>query len=247
MGLGDELMALGEAWAYYSCTGQNVSIIDKNGKHRMHPLWRGHAWLQPDGYKILNGSGCRPYIDYERSTADRWAFQEYKASHAVLPWCKPRLNNFVIIEPNLKGNAPVNKQWGKWQAMVDAAPFVRWAQFDTGPILHGVEVIPSDTFETAINWLAGAEAAVLPEGGLHHAAEAVGLPAAVIFGAFTRPDITGYDNHINIAVDDPDGLGWRIPNETCRAAMDSISVKQVLNSLEEILDGQIARGCVASK
>ena len=58
--------------------------------------------------------------------------------------------------------------------------------------------------------LSGARAAVLHEGGLHHAAAALGMPAVVLFGGMISPRNTGYDVHVNLAIDDPEALGWRI-------------------------------------
>ena len=75
-----------------------------------------------------------------------------------------------------------------------------WVQLGAGGIrvLEGVRPIETADFRAACAALAGARAAVLPEGGLHHAAAALDIPAVVIFGAMTSPANTGYASHVNL-------------------------------------------------
>ena len=69
--------------------------------------------------------------------------------------------------------------------------------------------------------------AVLPEGGLHHAAAASGTPSIVIFGGFISPRQTGYLHQSNLFTGgDPCGMRHRCSH--CKRAMDRITVEEVL-------------------
>lgn len=245
MGLGDEIMASGDARRLRAQTGQRVRIVDRHGVARWHELWMGSPDIaRPEErgalVTLVNGSGARPYIDYARTTKQRWVYTEYRATPGVLAGIEPdaRGDGMVLIEPNLKGNASPNKQWGRenW-AQLARAPLpdgLRWAQMCPPGVaaLPGVHRIETPDFRAAIGVLTAARAAVLPEGGLHHAAAATGRRAVVLFGAMTSPRNTGYDTHTNLAVDDPDALGWRIPHPACASAWRQITPGQVHAALE---------------
>ena len=247
MGMGDEILATGEVRRLQALDPRPVLIVDRHGRPRWSDLWRGNARIVRapgnDCQRIVNGPGARPYIDYARSRPDRWAYTDWRCTPGELPWCRPdrRGAGRIIIEPNLKANASPNKQWGwaRWKALVALAPALPWAQM--GPPgtawLRGVERIETMSFVSACEVLAAARAAVLPEGGLHHAAAALGVPAAVLFGAMTSPRNTGYDAHRNLWIDDPDALGWRVPHPACAAAWAKITPELVLQTLMEMING----------
>jgi ADP-heptose:LPS heptosyltransferase len=107
----------------------------------------------------------------------------------------------------LKANQ--NKDWGrdKWQVLadilaLDGHKLVQIGSIETRP-LKGVRLIVTPTFREGAAVLSRAVAAVLPEGGLHHAAAVVNVPAVVLFGGAIDPQATGYDSHVNLADDGP--------------------------------------------
>ena len=106
------------------------------------------------------------------------------------------------------------------------------ASDDTAALADWAQVLAE-----ACTALSGAAAAVLPEGGLHHAAAALGMPAVVIFGGMTSPANTGYDGHVNLF--DPAGgespCGQRVACAHCRAAMAAIRPDVVAYHLQHIL------------
>lgn len=74
MGVGDELMATGDAATLFAETGKKVLILDRNDRPRWHELFRGNPkiWLpqkwvgrQSDHPFVRSGPGRRPYADYE--------------------------------------------------------------------------------------------------------------------------------------------------------------------------------------
>jgi ADP-heptose:LPS heptosyltransferase len=139
----------------------------------------------------------------------------------------------ILIEPNVpwqKSVAP-NKDWGfaRYRRLADMlrAAGMPVFQFSYGrDRLAGVEVINVASFREAAAVLAGMTLAIVPEGGLHHAAAAVGTPAVVIFGGFIPPAVTGYAAHINLAGADEACGSWSRCDH-CRRALDNITVESV--------------------
>lgn len=236
MGYGDEIMVTGVARQ----RGRRIAVLDRNGTHRWHPLWLGNPLIAAPGQAgepVANGPGCRPYIDYARTTAARWAYTTWRCWPGDLPAIAPDPagGGGILIEPHIKPQASPNKRWPweRWQALVDLNRSLPWLQL--GPpgtrMLKGVRTLQTADFESAVRVLAGCAAAVLPEGGLHHAAAALGVPTVVLFGGMTSPRNTGYTDQTSLWVDDPAALGWRIEHPACAAAWDRITPQIAMEAL----------------
>jgi ADP-heptose:LPS heptosyltransferase len=89
------------------------------------------------------------------------------------------------------------------------------------------------TFRLACAVLANCRAFVGTEGGLHHAAAALGIPSVVLFSEFIGPDITGYKTHRNLRHAGP-ACGSRLPCQGCVDSMNAISVDEVTTNLWEV-------------
>lgn len=245
MGLGDELMAAGEAARRRLQDPRKVKIIDKNGRNRWHPLWAGNPSIaapgEPGACQVLtNGGGCRAYIDYSQTTRNRWGWREHPPFPAELPLARAdaRGAGKVIVEPHVKASSP-NKQWGwdNWQALVNARPGVPWLQIGPAGVrrLDGVSHLQTQRIEDAFNLLLAAQTAVLPEGCLHHAAAAFGKRVVVLFGGYITPAQTGYSTQRSLFIDDRNAQGWRVPHPACAEAWKKITVPEVVTELEVCL------------
>jgi hypothetical protein len=205
-----------------------------------------------------NYSGHRPYVDYGRTTKQRWAYTGWRCAPGELyfspeeidfaePW---RGREFVVVEPHVKPNASPNKRWGleRMQRLVDlvsrrgGAPELVQFDWSGGPLLRGVTRVRPPTFRHGCAVLSRARAYVGPEGGLHHAAAALGVSAVVIFGGMTSPANTGYDGHVNLfdnGADPRTGIrgpcGMRVPCPHCERAMAAIRPEIVAYHLEQLL------------
>jgi hypothetical protein len=93
--------------------------------------------------------------------------------------------------------------------------------------LNDVETIAVNCYRDAAAVVASVDLAIVPEGGLHHAAAAVGTLAIVIHGGFTPPQVLGYDAHINLTGGATEACGSLDRCEHCRAALDRIEVADV--------------------
>ncbi|MFQ6016778.1 MAG: glycosyltransferase family 9 protein [Kiloniellaceae bacterium] len=259
-------MATGEARRLQETDPERrpVAVYGRDGRARWSSLWEGNPRIltprqacQNDSHlRLVNGPGCRPYIDYARMARDfaavfpgrrlttkvkdprlPWRYTSWRCTPGELytPRIAPR--GYIVVEPHVKAGASPNKDWGwaRWQALVDEIR-LPWVQL--GPpgtrLLEGVRHLVTASFMDACAALLGAKAAVLPEGGLHHAAAALDIPAVVIFGGMTSPANTGYDAHINLyePADGDSPCGQRVPCEHCEAAMAAIRPEAVAAHLE---------------
>ena len=218
------------------------------------------AGLKKGHLQLKNAARCRPYIDYERMRADFAAAfpgQSFnpKIRDARLPWrftthrCRrgelflPRLRpaGYVVIEPHVKAGIAVNRQWGweRWQAVVDALPRLDWVQINQPGVrvLEGVRHMPGATFPEACRLLSGAAAYVGPEGGLYHAAAALGVAAVAVFGGFVDPATQGYDDACNLyePMDGQSPCGQRVPCQHCDEALARITPDMVVDGVERAL------------
>jgi hypothetical protein len=196
MSYGDEIMASGQARALAAESGRRVRVVDIRGGARWSDLWAGLVWMQQPGdarngaIELRNGPGCRPYIDYAAGFSIEggchytdWRARDHRGAIAFTPEEaafaeSAEVAQSVLIEPNISPRGNPNKQWGRWAEMVSLRPDIDWIQ--VGPagtnVLPGVRHIETDTFRLGASVLAECHAAVLPEGGLHHAGAAVGHP-----------------------------------------------------------------------
>lgn len=252
MGLGDELMASGQARAEHIRTGKRVQIIGRDGLPRWHDLWTGCNYIALPGdvgdfARVTNGPGLRPY--HAAKSGTHWTYNpSFRPTPAEIH-LTPAEEAFgrehagrIIIEPHLKPKASPNKQWGwvRWNRLAYLAYGAGLRVTQLGPAgvepVDEADFIVTPTFRHAVAVLKYARAAVLPEGGLHHAAAAVGLRAVVIFGGFTPVQITGYDTHINLGASFDDACGMRQPCTHCERWMARIEPADVLGHLMRILD-----------
>jgi ADP-heptose:LPS heptosyltransferase len=264
MGCGDEIMASAEAREVRQANPDAKIVVGNGEREIWHEIFAGNpnitrlADVRP-GDRVLwlkNYFGQRPYLDYARSDPTyRQSFRPYRALpgdfffsdteldhvHAVLREPRSHGKPLVSIEPNVDFGP--NKDWGflRWQQVVDVLKDrVTFVQPSYGkPLLSGVHALPSPRFRIFAAVLAGCDLHMGPEGGLHHAAAAVGCAAVVVFGGRIHPDMTGYAFHENIYRDVPGSpCGMVAPCTHCRRCLDSITVEDVVASACRLLDRQ---------
>lgn len=260
MGVGDEIMASGHARVEWERTGKRVHVLDYHRRPRWDDLWDGLPWIAKPGEsgdfaRIMNGPQCRPYVQYpftirrgQRWTG--WRARDHIGAIAIRPSeqtvanrMRAALGPFVVIEPTLLHKSNPNKQWGKWAELLAILTARGHTVVQLGPdpraALKGIRrFVRTSTFRQAAAVLNQAQAAVLPEGGLHHAAAVLGVPAVVLFGGYISPETTGYPSHINIAEGEPCGR-WR-HCEHCADVWQRLSPDYVADQLEQLLQAKAA-------
>lgn len=262
MGLGDNLMATGMARGA-KARGKRIGFGDRKSilwdKHSRE-VFRGNPNIAPPGAERDQDVQWLPFYKGNRiynaqdAAKKRWIWNlDFKAEPGELYFDTAEKRNgarhgsgFVIIEPDVpwwKTVAP-NKDWSraKYQKLADRLrkDGHRLAQFrheKSGPPLQGVEQFKTLGFRDGAAILSHASLYIGPEGGLHHAAAAVGKRAVVIFGGFIPPSVTGYDTHINLT-GGAEACGNYMPCAHCKAAMAAISVGEVHQAATRMLRGR---------
>ncbi len=248
MGIGDQLMAAGEAHALHTGTGKPVCIVDQRNRIQWCDLYLGIPYILTShsrgAVRMVNAGGARPYIVAKGS--ERWTWRAYKPRPAHLVFTADELalaepfRGCVMIEPNIKAQAHENKAWiwSRWVSLLEQMPSVRFVQC-LAPGARVLEAcdqyVRTTTFRQALAVLSVCRAFVGTEGALHHGAAAVGTPAVVLFSHFISPDVTGYPQHHNLRQAGA-ACGSRKPCKACAESMRAISVLEVVAHLKEILE-----------
>ena len=250
MGYGDEIMvtALARRLRLQKGDGLPVRIVDRNGSARRNIMWDGNPDITQGvgkaAHNLLNAPGHRHYIESKRW--DKWTWKPWDASPGFI-YLNDREEELaaqyagkIIVMPHIKALASPNKAWGwiAWTRLVRMAgeKGIALTQLGTSSeaLLMGAHSITTSSFRDACAILSRARAAVLLEGGLHHAAAAFNVPAVVLFGGFISPDITGYSMHTNLFTGGA-ACGSRQACDHCKAAMKAITPELVLDKLEALL------------
>lgn len=235
-------------------TDPRKCIVTYEGKPKWSPIWENNPRIarpydKGDFQKLVarGANNQRPY--HLAKTPEKWVYNlnfrpdvgELYFSRDELEFGK-RHRGLIILEPHIKSGASPNKQWGwdRWQKLTDQILAEGLHVSQIGPhgtrLLRGARLIQTADFRHGCAVLQYARAAVLPEGGLHHAAAAVGLPAVVIFGGFTPIELTGYDLHRNHGASLNQACGMRIPCKHCAVWMAGISPNFIFDDLMELLN-----------
>lgn len=243
MGMGDWIMATAQVKLLHARTGRRVVVVGKFNQPVWSEIFENNPKIvreQRRGVERLrNGGGVRPYIVSKSSTTWTWKTWEREPGEifltaAELSAAQPHAGR-ILIEPNTKVDGS-NKAWlwERWQEVVDrGGEFVQVGAAGTRT-LRGVHFVETANFRAACAVLAVSTAYLGTEGGLHHAAAALQVPAVVLFSEFIGPKITGYAGQRSIWHASK-MCGSRLPCAGCRASMEAITVDEVDRNLREIL------------
>jgi hypothetical protein len=256
MGYGDQLMATGMARGARA-RGKRIAFGDGQKilwDHHSAQIFRGNPNIAEPGSEGETDLEWIPFYRgnriYNRQAGDRWIWNpDFRAIPGDVHFDEQEAafarhfgSGFVVIEPNVpefKTVAP-NKQWPvaryREVAMRVMADGLRVVQFDHGGAVKiaGARLVRSPTFRHGMAVLANAALYIGAEGGLHHAAAAVGIPAVVLFGGFIPPQVTGYDTHTNLT-GGAEACGSLKACEHCKRAMEAISVSDVMEAAHQHL------------
>lgn len=244
MGLGDWIMATAQIRDMNERTGRQVVVVDRMGRPRWSEVFEHNPRVAKefsrDADRLLNAGGARPYI--RAKTPTHWFWQRWDSKPGELYLTDEEIGRAfefgggVLVEPNTKV-PDGNKAWPfeRWQQLVGAVD-LPWVQ--VGPAgtrrLSGVRFVETATAREAFAILSWSRLFVGTEGGLHHAAAALGVRAVVLWSEFISPVFTGYAGQRNIrkttAV-----CGSRVPCPSCRASMAAITVAEVAAAVQEEL------------
>lgn len=258
MGLGDAIMATAEARRVKG-TRPEAQIVIGNGRDiQWSPVFENNPNITlPEEFDpsravwVRNHIGSRPYIDYERTTATHLAYKlDFRpergdffptAKEKARGWELAKGSGFAVIEPNTKGTFSGNKDWrlDRWQAVADGLIKEGSRVLQLGPAgkpaLRGVERVITPSFRWAWEILSRASLVITTDGGLHHAAAAVSVPAVVLWGARTHPSVLGYPQHRNLYTGTGESCGSIAFCPHCRDAMLKITPEMALEACRNLV------------
>lgn len=257
MGFGDAIMASGLA---RGARARGVRIAFGDGQkilwdQHCGPIFQGNPNVAPPGHEaagdlewIAHYKGARLY---NRQAERKWLWNyDFHAVPGEIYFAEPEIlagkragRGFVLIEPSVPRWKSVaqNKDWGraKYQGVADGLRQggLKIVQLMHGnePALRGVSAVPTRSFRDGLAILRRAALFVGPEGGLHHGAAAVGVPAVVLFGGFIPPSVTGYAAHTNLT-GGAEACGSLRPCTHCLEAMARIGIDEVLAAARRHLE-----------
>lgn len=241
--------------------GVQVQVIDKLHRPRWHNIWKNLPFMagsHPDRptLKLVSGPGVRHYISRWEEWNGRpravWTDSTPACQHigqinlsdedrlTALEINKP----FLVICPHGSSKGSVNRKWSmkRWQGVVDSFPNITWIQPvgpEYEPTLHNV-IVMKTSFRQACGLIEKSDGLVSVDGGLAHAAGALGKNAVVLFGGWLSPSVTGYDFHANIYMHDPRwplGCGRWGACLHCAEIMDGIEADKVCSEVRRMIDG----------
>lgn len=230
MGFGDALLAAAQAEELYRSNpaAGPVAICDRRGTPRWNQVWAENPaiWRALPGcappLKFLESGHKRlPYLTYPVTEQTGWRWSGWRArdhrpkmyftpaEREIGDSLKSACGSFIVLEPP-PSSKPVNRRPPKelWQPVVDllrrhtGMPILQLGHAEA-ELLSGVEPITQANFREACCILRTARLLVTTEGGLVHAAAAMGVPAVVLFGGCVSAEALGYPEHRNMVDDDP--------------------------------------------
>ena len=146
------------------------------------------------------------------------------------------LGPFAVIEAGVKNGASPNKAW-PWERYIEAARALAMpiVQFNPARRLPDAIAIRTATFRDACAVLGQAEIYIGTEGGLHHAAAALGVPAVVYHGGYISPTTTGYEGQRALYRGVGSPCGMRVSCGHCAAIAMEITADEAVNAIKETL------------
>jgi ADP-heptose:LPS heptosyltransferase len=252
MGYGDEIIGTGLARGA-AARGKKIAFGD-GSKISWGPwcveMFKHNPNIAPPGSEGKSNiewvNHCKGHRLYNKLENGKWVWNydfkvqagEFYFDDRELAFADTYPKGFVVIEPNVPWQKKVapNKDWGEdnYKKVFAALKqfgyrVVQFNHKNARRILAGAQVINAPDFRSAISVLSKARLYIGPEGGMHHAAAAVDVPAVVLFGGFIPPGVMGYGNQICLT-GGVKACGNIDPCPHCREAMSRIHVDEVVES-----------------
>ena len=246
MGFGDALIAAAQAQEYFAQDPERGPIVMMSGagKVRWNPVWLHNPVIWVPGSNVIphrnlkTGGGYLPYLQHPYSTETGWRFtnwrvRDHRPNYYLQEserWpgeaMRDRLGPFYILEPTADrkhvNRRPLRAFWDSLATELQHVmpiPGVQLLHAQAEYLRGGFTPYVHEEFRQAVAMLAAADLLITTEGGLAHAAAAVGTPAVVLWGGNVSVDNLGYPEHVNLVDDGPrTPCGTLVECDHCAAA-----------------------------
>jgi ADP-heptose:LPS heptosyltransferase len=232
-------------WTGYcdSVFKHNPNILQPGMDERKpNVIWFKHYKKTLSYYTHWDGHKCKYFWNYDYKHVPGEFF--FAADESLgLSDEKP----YIMIEPNVawqRGSVNINKDWGegKHQRLADALiqhghTVVQCIHEFSRRRLNGVKQVPTKTFRDGMRVMARAKLFIGAEGGNHHAAAALNIPAVIIWGDWSPPQVVGYQGQTYLTGGGKEFCGNTNPCPHCRATFERITVDEVYQAAIGVMNG----------
>lgn len=206
---------------------ENLVWIAHHKGNRMYNRQRNGKWVWNYDFRVTPGQFF--FSDTEKGLANSFPKDRYTVVEPNVPWHKKVAGNKDWGEENYERVSQKLQRLGH--------RVVQFVHKSTKRKLAGATYLEFQNFRDAIAVLSRAALYIGPEGGMHHASAAVGVNAVVLMGGFIPPAVVGYDSHVNLT-GGAEACGNIEPCVHCRKAMSKITVDEVIESANQLLEGK---------
>lgn len=265
MGLGDDIMFLGEAEYIHQQTGKKITPLYGTG---LNSMYDNVEFITPYGGLTVNARDTNNksdvHIDYyvkeKKNTilGTKLVLQSYKPkpftirltrqeqTRADLQLAKRDITNYVVVNPDYKSSFfSQNKNWGfkKWQRLTDKlSEHIQVVRIHPGkseynqPLLSNAVNITCNNIRDTISLIRKAKMGITYDGLLHHVFAGFKIPGVIIHGGLIGEENMSYNNMLYITYDHPESpCGAAYDCPHCFEANKAITVDMVYEKCLKLL------------
>jgi ADP-heptose:LPS heptosyltransferase len=154
------------------------------------------------------------------------------------------LSNFIVIEPQSNDEYTHNKLYplAKWQIVVNSLVESGHTIVQIGlprkecVLDKVIDLTGQTSFREAAEVIARSKLFISSEGGLMHAANAVGTKSVILYTGFIHPKMTCYSENMNIWIGKNHGpCGMKMKCKSCEQEAMNHDPEEIINAVKEIL------------
>jgi ADP-heptose:LPS heptosyltransferase len=153
-------------------------------------------------------------------------------------------NNFIVIEPQSNDEYTVNKLYSfkKWQLVTDELVKLGFTLVQVGRENRGnrlknvIDLTGKTSFREAAAIIKNSSLFISSEGGLMHAANAVGVKSVILFTGFIHPRMTGYPENKNLWIGNDHGpCGMKVRCPSCAKNVEDHDYFEIVEAVKGII------------
>lgn len=265
MGLGDDMMFLGEAERIHKETGKMITPLYNTG---FNSLYENVEFITKNGGLTVNARDTDLKSDVHVNYYESHKEQTILGTRVVFKPYKPKpfrvrlyqseidladkiikennLHDFVIVNPDYKSSFfSDNKRWGfkKWQELTNKLSQTNQVvrlkpppgQYNE-PLLENAINLDIDQVRLVAAISSKAKMGVTYDGLLHHIFAGFDIPGVIIHGGLTSPEILSYEGMLYITYEHPlTPCGSTFNCMHCDEANKAITVDMVYEKCQSLL------------
>tara|TARA_R110002020_G_scaffold218282_2_gene426147 strand:- start:3339 stop:4181 length:843 start_codon:yes stop_codon:yes gene_type:complete len=148
---------------------------------------------------------------------------------------------YIAIEPHSKNNYTPNRRYPfeKWQSVVDSLKneitFVQIGQPGHKILENVISLLGETTFRESALIIKNSQMFISTEGGLGHAANAVGKKSLIVLTGYQGYNMVAYPENINLDISSHGPCGLKIKCERCFSEAENHDYLEIVDKIRENL------------